>query len=491
MGDDDLLIQGNYQVNDDDDVDDDELMLRGDPRMGSGSREGMEQKLGADPAAPAKYGDKTAAEMGLSGVPGKSDDLRSALYANLAKRLNEKSPMVDLSRDVAETNRNNSLMALLGKASASMGTLGGKTADSSGLADMAKSENAANGQELQGYAADDQRKQQLQQYLMGKLTQQDVATKTAGWHQAANEERTRHNQAMEQKPNGGAVASFSPAGQDADGNILVMDHRTGKIVNSGQQGSRLAGAPKAGGDGSSGGSDPKLEKDWMKMNHEMTAGTASSRSDMGRQQATLTNADRLLTLGEQGKLQKGGLDKRQVHEAAIASAALVSGGSGAAQSTIEALVPHTSDNIQANIEEWLSSDPTGTNQQAFVNRMMETAQREKHLAGQKINGIKTDVMQGYAHLKKADPERWEKAVGYQLGKDAKFDDQGHYKASEFQAPTQAPAVGGAGTAMAAPAGASDQAAPDKGLHVPYAPDTMQMGGFTYKKVHGGWQKVSQ
>ena len=203
----------------------------------------------------------------------------------------------------------------------------------------------------------------------------------------------------------------------------------------------------------------QLQKDWKELGKTMISGNARTSTDMGRNQATVTNANKLLTLGAQGEKQEGGLDKRQIHEAAIASANLVSSGSGTAQATIEALVPHASGNMEASIEEWLTSNPKGIGQQAFVERMMETATREKHLAGENMKAIKSDILQEFGHLQAVDKDRWDKGVAYNFGKDAQFDEYGHYVPKEFnEKPKAAKQPGGTGMAVAGQGDAKPQAA---------------------------------
>lgn len=171
--------------------------------------------------------------------------------------------------------------------------------------------------------------------------------------------------------------------------------------------------------------DPKLEKDWTHLNEKLTTALASGRSDVGRNQAVVTNAKKIMALGEQGQGQEGGLDKRQIHELAISVGNLLSGGTAAAQSTVESLVPRTVGSDTAKIEEWLTSDPTGTNQKEFVARMMETADRERHLAEEGIKSAKQDILYN-SGLRNQDPARFQKVIEHSLGPNAQIDSQGRY-----------------------------------------------------------------
>lgn len=184
--------------------------------------------------------------------------------------------------------------------------------------------------------------------------------------------------------------------------------------------------------------DPKTVAEFQKMGKDLTGGTASSRTDFGKNQATITNAGKILALGEQGKHQPGGLDARQIHEIAISTGNLLSGGNAAAQATVQALVPSSVGTAPAKIEEWLTSDPQGTGQQEFVNRMMETAQREQFVAQENIKGIKSDVFQTYSDLADKSPQRFKALKDYHLGPNAKFDAQGHYLPQQFHPPPSDP-----------------------------------------------------
>ncbi len=183
-------------------------------------------------------------------------------------------------------------------------------------------------------------------------------------------------------------------------------------------------------------SDDKSNKRFSEFGKELDSGKASSRSDFGKQQSTISNADRVLALGAQGDSQDGGLTTRQIHELAISSAALVSGGNtGSAQGTINALVPHSYAGSAAGIEEWLLNEPKGANQQAFVKQMLETADREKQLASEKVKGYKAQVLSGYKDLEKTDPERYGQMVSMHFGDNPQFDKNGAYVPKPY-APTE-------------------------------------------------------
>lgn len=205
----------------------------------------------------------------------------------------------------------------------------------------------------------------------------------------------------------------------------------------------LAKARKASGSG-----DAKTDAAFQKMGTAMNPGLAGARSDFGKQQALVSSADKIMVLGKQVQSQPGGGDKRQIHELAIASASLV-GGSNAAQAIVLALVPHTYGSSAAGIEEWFSGNPTGTNQKAFVERMLETAVREKALATEKIKGYQANILASYSHLKDVDPERYASIQKMYLG-DTALGPTGNIVPSEHTAPAHAPAAEAASKVPAPP-----------------------------------------
>ncbi len=130
--------------------------------------------------------------------------------------------------------------------------------------------------------------------------------------------------------------------------------------------------------------------------------------EFGRQAQFVNNADRALVLGKQFK--DGNLPPAQVAELASAVASMVSGGSHAAEGTINRFVPKTGSGVAADVEQWLTGNPKGAGQQAFVKMMLETAEREKHLAASKVNAIKLSRVADFRDLSQSDPERFNIAL---------------------------------------------------------------------------------
>lgn len=332
-------------------------------------------------------------------------------------------------------------VAAYAKAFSQLGTLGGKAADTSSVMENAKSINQGQAVQRQQDMADDQERDK----------QSGLRLKTLDYLQGSRDKQ----QNMERQDKAADLADSRTrdlAQMQSDrayGLANMQDKRAHELAQFNadkayQLESMKADRAMAGTDNRN---DINLAKRFTEFGKDLNEGMASSRSDYGKQQQLVSAADRVSQLGEQAKTQPGGLDKRQIHELAIATAGLVSSGGVAAQSTIESLVPHSMGGDAAGLEEWLLGSPQGAKQQAFVDRMLETADREKFLASEKIKGTKSGVLQMYSDLKDRDPERYNKLVQANFGTTPKFDETGKYVYQQYQGKPHL--EGDGGTAMAA------------------------------------------
>lgn len=130
---------------------------------------------------------------------------------------------------------------------------------------------------------------------------------------------------------------------------------------------------------------------YQKLITDYNPNKASSRSDLGRNQAVITNAGRLEALGAQGAAQPGGLTSSQIEELATATASMLSGGTVGAQGSIRRLVPKTISGDKASIESYIKGIPVGAGQQAFVNQLLETARRERETSQNFINAAQANA----------------------------------------------------------------------------------------------------
>lgn len=101
------------------------------------------------------------------------------------------------------------------------------------------------------------------------------------------------------------------------------------------------------------------------------------------------------------------LDPRQSEELAIGLAGMLGTNVSPTDARVAGLVPHTWSGKLANVQEWITSNPTGTKQQAFVKRMLETVHREMDISTDAMNEIRARSLPAFKKLQKLDP------AGYQ------------------------------------------------------------------------------
>lgn len=136
--------------------------------------------------------------------------------------------------------------------------------------------------------------------------------------------------------------------------------------------------------------------------------TKGRTGQFGQYQKNIDAADQILVLAQQQPDLN--FDKRQMKEVALATARLLSGGSVAAQSTIKDLTPSSLRGDIGKVQEWLTNTPTGTEQRAFVKRMLETASREKQLNQGKIAVTQQQRLTQFNGLKDKSPEQYQNVV---------------------------------------------------------------------------------
>lgn len=395
--------------------------------------------------------DELEANAPASSVPpASSQALKDYLQQRLQQADTDAAAQKAKQQQATGINSDIGFMGLLANSAAQAGTLGGKMASAKPVTDYGDQLQGGIQNSLKQDEQDKLDKDKLNNYLLDKSNQQDMLQQKLDAGKSTAQIKADADLAKQKDENktkvtvaqlGADKKRYSPVGSDDDGNLIVMDMQTGKLRNTDQTVSKIGGPDN--------GTNPKDNKRLDDLGVALSTGGRSNQ-DFRAQQQVVTNADKILQMEPQAAAQKGGLDKRQVHELAIASANLLSSGSGAAQATVEALVPHSIGTSAASIEEWLSSEPQGTNQQAFVNRMFDTANREKHLAGEKLNAYRSTFLNNYGDL--AGNPRYEDMKKRNLPPDAQFDEQGNYKPKPFGMQDLKPQQPGpvSGGAVAAP-----------------------------------------
>jgi hypothetical protein len=153
-------------------------------------------------------------------------------------------------------------------------------------------------------------------------------------------------------------------------------------------------------------------------------------------------AERLKTLAS--AFPDGNLDSRQIEELAIGLNAMLSGANAGAQRQVEALVPSSIVGNGQKLAEWLTNEPHGTNQVAFVQRMLGSIDREQSTAADQIKRTQMQRVARYADLERSSPDAF-----YNVLESAGLDPQeykkwraGGYKPmSAVQAPEGVPPAG--------------------------------------------------
>lgn len=221
--------------------------------------------------------------------------------------------------------------------------------------------------------------------------------------------------------------------------------------------------------------DTQFQKNITKFQEALDPNKARA-GNLAASQANYLQAQRL-----QGLVQSVGngnmnLDSRQIEELAIGVNKLLSGASGGAVAQVQALVPKTIQGNSQKIAEWLSNTPTGTNQQAFVKRMMDTVNREQEIAADQVKKAQTARLPAYSFLAKSNPEEYNAVLrGYKLDDYAVQTDAD--KADAAQSSSKAP-KGNAQTPPAAPGAGSPPPQQTASAQTPPAPPADPLSRFS-------------
>lgn len=401
-------------------------------------------------------------------------DPRAGLYAYLAQQAAVRAqgqavPSYEQVQQQAKANADrsaaNAFGAQLQNSASMMGTLNGKRSDYGGTAELAKSLDNSGQEELAGnYQALAQRNKDVltEGSVYKDLSNPDLARArlyaTLGarnnLYDARRDIADKNNQSREAIADKNIAARKEIAGMDSgtpgqparpngtwrpvypkDGSDpYLLDGKTGvqKPLPKGFQSTKDRAGVDANGDPLP--VDPNADetlmgkddtRDYNKLLKDSNPALASSRSDFGKNQATVNAAKRLEPLYAQGIDQKNGLNPIQMRELATAAAALIGGGSSTAQSQVEHMTPQSVGKSEAEIFQWLSNEPRGANQMAFAKQLMDTARREGHLANENLNTSITS-MYNNSPLYDKYPKRMANSYYSKVGDDAAYDEQGRY-----------------------------------------------------------------
>lgn len=168
-----------------------------------------------------------------------------------------------------------------------------------------------------------------------------------------------------------------------------------------------------------------------KLKNDLTKGWVGRSGQAGVVQNKINSAEAALALVEQGKNQQNGLDSRQIEELALSTGRLLG---ATAMAQVQSLVPHTLFGKTQTIAEYLSSDPKGAGQQAFVDRLEETIKRELELAADQKKQFQIEQLSGHQNFKKRNPDLYNSIISSANIDPSMIDEKGRYKKPSPSAP---------------------------------------------------------
>ena len=229
-------------------------------------------------------------------------------------------------------------------------------------------------------------------------TRQDATEK---WRQRNDERMTDQNQERndisrqglgiqrQALANGNFVPFTTPGGM-----TMVMNHKTGKAepvdLPAADPASETAEQPMPG----------PASKGYAAFMRELgnlrnDLDPLARRSGLQGNQARMQASERIKKIG----LESGGdiknLDKTRMTELAGSMASMIASGGHPPESMVKDLTPETVGNWPAKIESWLTNNPHGTDQQAYVKQMINQANQEEETIGGQIRNAQLSRLAGY------------------------------------------------------------------------------------------------
>jgi hypothetical protein len=142
--------------------------------------------------------------------------------------------------------------------------------------------------------------------------------------------------------------------------------------------------------------------------------------EFGKNQARVNAATRLLALAQNPDGTPANLNPQQMPEMVQSLASLISNGGQGTQAQIEHMLPKTVSGDWAKVMQWLTNEPHGAGQTAFVQNMIETAKREKEIAQQGLETVRSQRGAKHQRVLRGNPEESRKLLsgfGWDVGPD--------------------------------------------------------------------------
>lgn len=157
-----------------------------------------------------------------------------------------------------------------------------------------------------------------------------------------------------------------------------------------------------------GGVKPEVLDRWTKDFQKDMNLYAQRSTSMGMITGTSLRASKLLTLVD--AIPKRNLTGPEMTELGTGMAGLLTGQNRVNFEMVKDLVPQSAQGSINDVISWLTNDPKGRDQQAFVDRLTNTIQREQDLSTQQMHELRRSTIAAHRSLYNADPSRM-----YQVG----------------------------------------------------------------------------
>lgn len=173
------------------------------------------------------------------------------------------------------------------------------------------------------------------------------------------------------------------------------------------------------------------EKTVGKLNEAMKKDLDASKSrygNMAQEEGRRVQATHLNSLLTDAAGNINNLPSQQVEEAAVGLNRMISGAGGGADRQVQALVPHTVIGDAQKLRAWLTNEPQGANQQAFLKYMHDTVQRQQRVAEENVKNARIQLAGSaqYKKLKQLSPDDFNQNLSqFGLNPDD-FDESGAY-----------------------------------------------------------------
>ncbi len=148
----------------------------------------------------------------------------------------------------------------------------------------------------------------------------------------------------------------------------------------------------------------RIDKQAESMGKDLNDAAISSNSPAGISAKRALYARSGLNLIDQTKNQPGGADKRQVAETQMEVARVLVGQGNLTNEALDSLASHTAESKVKGWQEWFTNNPTGINQQKFMDRLQTTLERQASFHEKKLADYKQKTMSKYTAFESQAPQ---------------------------------------------------------------------------------------